>query len=125
MLLRSIIASSALPEPRRLSLDLLQMRKRSLLLLLLVVSRVLLLLLRRRVVGLLLLLLLLLLPVLLLLLVRRRSKTASSISRTVGVVHLHVVRHLEVRGRGHRRGVAPSRDCGWVVEREREGREED
>ena len=88
-------------------------------LLMLVVWRVLVLL-RRRVVGLL-LLLLLLLPVLLLLR-RRWSKTASSISRTVGVVHLNVVRHLIVRGSDHGRGVAPARDCVLVErEREREG----
>ena len=82
--------------------------------------------LRRRVIAVRLLLLLvvvvlLLLPVLLLLR-RRWSKTASSISRTVGVVHLNVVRHLIVRGSDHGRGVAPARDCVLV---ERERREKD
>ena len=97
-----VVASPTLPETRRVALDLLQMRRRRLVLLLvlLVVWRVLLLL---RVVR-----LLLLLPALLL---RWRSKPASAISRAVGVVHLHVVRHLVVRGRGHRRRVAPAGDC--------------
>ena len=118
LLLRSISASSALPKPRRVALDLLQVRRRSLLL---VVWRVLLLLvvLGRGVVGLLLELVWLLLPVLLLLLLL--SKTAVSISRAVGVMHLHVVGHLVMRGRGHWRGVAPARDCVFlvVVERKR------
>ena len=91
--------------------------------LLLVVWRVLLLLvlLGRRIVGLL-LLLLLLLPVLLLLLRSKTASSAVSISRTVGVMHLYVVRHLIMRGSGHWRCVAPARHCVLVVERERERR---
>lgn len=110
LLLRPNIASSATaakPKPRRVALDLLQMMRRRLLLLLLLLLQVVwrIRLLRRGVIR-----LLLLLPVLLL-----QSKTASStvsIGRAVGEVHLHVVRHLVVRGRGHWRGVAPAGDCG-------------
>ena len=72
-------------------------------------------LLRRRVVG-------LLVPVLLLLLLllsKTASSSAVSISRTVCIMHLHVVGHLVMRGRGHWRGVAPARDCVLFVERRR------